>query len=128
MPGGLVCSLRATLEAMDTSGCRLAVGGADAGGRARHRLTATCALRPSCGVGKTTVRAARASISHAAGSAARSRPPSLRDFVLFEPAEIQRLLEAAGLRVEEVQEREPYAPEVEYQSRRAYILARKPAG
>ena len=50
------------------------------------------------------------------------------DFFLFDPAEIGRLLEAAGLLVEEVREREPYAPEVEYQSRRAYILARKPAG
>jgi hypothetical protein len=39
---------------------------------------------------------------------------------------IQRELEAAGLIIEDVVEREPYAPEVEYQSRRAYIFARKP--
>jgi len=28
--------------------------------------------------------------------------------------------------IEKIVEREPYAPEVEYQSRRAYIFARKP--
>jgi hypothetical protein len=39
---------------------------------------------------------------------------------------IQPDLETAGLVVEEVIEREPYAPEVEYQSPRAYIFARKP--
>ena len=37
---------------------------------------------------------------------------------------IRILLEAAGLAVEEVVERDPY-PEVEFQSRRAYIFARK---
>ena len=37
-----------------------------------------------------------------------------------------RGLEAAGLVIEDIIEREPYAPEVEYQSRRAYIFARKP--
>ena len=40
--------------------------------------------------------------------------------------EMQSYLERAGFVVEEVVERDPYAPEVEYQSRRAYILARKP--
>jgi hypothetical protein len=34
-------------------------------------------------------------------------------------------LKAAGFEIEEVIEREPY-PEVEHQSRRAYIFARKP--
>lgn len=48
------------------------------------------------------------------------------DFFLFQPSEIQQYLEAAGLVVEETIEREPYAPEVEYQSRRAYVFARKP--
>src|SRR5215469_5421521 len=48
------------------------------------------------------------------------------DFFLFQPSEIRQYLEAAGLVVEEIIEREPYAPEVEYQSRRAYIFARKP--
>jgi ubiquinone/menaquinone biosynthesis C-methylase UbiE len=46
------------------------------------------------------------------------------DFLLLPPAEIKRDLEAAGFTIEEVVEREPYA-EVEYQSRRAYIFARK---
>ena len=48
------------------------------------------------------------------------------DFFFFLPVYIRRRLEAAGFAVEDVIEREPYAPEVEYQSRRAYILARKP--
>jgi len=48
------------------------------------------------------------------------------DFFFFLPVDIRRRLEAAGFAVEDVIEREPYAPEVEYQSRRAYILARKP--
>jgi SAM-dependent methyltransferase len=54
------------------------------------------------------------------------RPISI-DFFLFEPPMIRRDLEAAGFVVEDVVEREPYAPDVEYQSRRAYIFARKPA-
>jgi ubiquinone/menaquinone biosynthesis C-methylase UbiE len=54
------------------------------------------------------------------------RPISM-DFYFFPPHVIQRGLGAAGLVVEEVIEREPYAPEVEHQSRRAYIFARKPA-
>jgi SAM-dependent methyltransferase len=53
------------------------------------------------------------------------RPVSL-DFFFFEPSFIQRQMESAGLRIEEVIERGPYAPEVEYQSRRAYIFACKP--
>jgi ubiquinone/menaquinone biosynthesis C-methylase UbiE len=48
------------------------------------------------------------------------------DLFLLEPSEIRQHLEAAGLSVEEVIEREPYGPEVEYQSRRAYVFARKP--
>jgi ubiquinone/menaquinone biosynthesis C-methylase UbiE len=48
------------------------------------------------------------------------------DFFLFQPAAIRRQLEAAGFAIEEIIEREPYPPEVEYQSRRAYIFARKP--
>lgn len=48
------------------------------------------------------------------------------DFFLLPPAEIQQHLETAGFVVEETIEREPYAPEVEYQSRRAYIFSRKP--
>jgi ubiquinone/menaquinone biosynthesis C-methylase UbiE len=49
------------------------------------------------------------------------------DFFLFQPSQIRRCLEDAGLGVEEIIERGPYAPEVEYQSRRAYIFARKPS-
>jgi ubiquinone/menaquinone biosynthesis C-methylase UbiE len=48
------------------------------------------------------------------------------DFFLFPPQEIGRSLEAVGFAIEDVIEREPYAPEVEYQNRRAYIFARKP--
>jgi hypothetical protein len=54
------------------------------------------------------------------------RPISM-DFFLFPPQEIQGFLEAAGFAIEEVIEREPYVPEVEYQSQRAYIFARKTA-
>jgi ubiquinone/menaquinone biosynthesis C-methylase UbiE len=53
------------------------------------------------------------------------RPISM-DFHFLQPLATQRDLEAAGFTVEEVVEREPYAPEVEHQSRRAYIFARKP--
>jgi len=48
------------------------------------------------------------------------------DFFLFQPTEIRRYLEVTGFAIEEIIEREPYSPEVEYQSRRAYIFARKP--
>ncbi|HKS29839.1 MAG TPA: class I SAM-dependent methyltransferase [Pyrinomonadaceae bacterium] len=47
------------------------------------------------------------------------------DFIFFEREEMKERLESAGFELEEVIEREPY-PEVEYQSRRAYIFARKP--
>jgi SAM-dependent methyltransferase len=53
------------------------------------------------------------------------RPISM-DFFLLPPIAIRRYLEDAGLVIDEIIEREPYAPEVEYQSRRAYIFARKP--
>lgn len=48
------------------------------------------------------------------------------DFMFFEPAELERVARAAGFTVDEVVVREPY-PEVEYPSRRAYLLASKPA-
>jgi SAM-dependent methyltransferase len=51
--------------------------------------------------------------------------PNSMDFFFFQPSSIKGLLESAGFAVEEVIEREPYSPEVEYQSRRAYILAEK---
>jgi SAM-dependent methyltransferase len=47
------------------------------------------------------------------------------DFLLFPPLEIKLDLESAGFMIEDVIEREPY-PEIEYQSRRAYIFARRP--
>jgi ubiquinone/menaquinone biosynthesis C-methylase UbiE len=53
------------------------------------------------------------------------RPVSM-DFHFLQPQTVQRDLEAVGLAIEEVIERDPYAPEVEHQSRRAYIFARKP--
>jgi SAM-dependent methyltransferase len=52
------------------------------------------------------------------------RPISM-DFFFFQPLFIRNQLEAAGLQIEDSIEREPYAPEVEHQSRRAYIFARK---
>lgn len=53
------------------------------------------------------------------------QPVSL-DVTLFTSGEMTGYLEAAGFKVEEARERVPYAPEVEYQSRRGYILASKP--
>ena len=49
------------------------------------------------------------------------------DLVLFGRKEVERYLADAGFAIEDSLERDPYPPEVEYQSRRAYILARKPA-
>lgn len=45
----------------------------------------------------------------------------------FRPDTIAGYLRGAGFEIEEIVERDPYAPEVEYQSRRAYIFAQKPA-
>jgi SAM-dependent methyltransferase len=47
------------------------------------------------------------------------------DFIFFETEEMKSYLTAAGFELEEVIERDPYT-DVEYQSRRAYIFARKP--
>lgn len=47
------------------------------------------------------------------------------DFIFFETEEMKNYLRMAGFELQEVIERDPY-PEVEYQSRRAYIFARKP--
>lgn len=47
------------------------------------------------------------------------------DLVLFWRKEVERYLTNAGFFIEDSLERDPYPPEVEYQSRRAYILARK---
>ena len=47
------------------------------------------------------------------------------DFVFFKPYEMQGYLHTAGFEIQEVIERAPY-PEVEHQSQRAYVFARKP--
>jgi SAM-dependent methyltransferase len=47
------------------------------------------------------------------------------DFFFFEREEMNEHLRAVGFELQEVVERDPY-PEVEYQSRRAYIFARRP--
>lgn len=49
------------------------------------------------------------------------------DFVFFGSEEMAGYLAAAGFEIDEIIERDPY-PEVEYQSRRAYIFAHKPSG
>ena len=46
------------------------------------------------------------------------------DFYFLQTAEVTAALESAGLVIERVLERDPY-PEVEYQSRRAYVTARR---
>jgi len=48
------------------------------------------------------------------------------DFYYFSRDEVAGYLRSAGFEVQEIVEREPY-PDVEHQSRRAYIFARKPA-
>lgn len=45
---------------------------------------------------------------------------------LFRANTIEGYLRSAGFEIDEIIERDPYAPEVEYQSRRAYIFAHKP--
>ena len=49
------------------------------------------------------------------------------DVALFTIDEMSGYFRKAGLKIEEALERHPYAPEVEYQSRRGYILASRPA-
>jgi SAM-dependent methyltransferase len=50
------------------------------------------------------------------------------DFVFFTADEMAGYLAAAGFDLIERRERDPYPPEVEAQTRRAYLLARKPPG
>jgi len=45
---------------------------------------------------------------------------------LFRVSTITGLMQAAGFAIDEIIEREPYAPEVEFQSRRANIFAHRP--
>ena len=49
------------------------------------------------------------------------------DVVFYARKEVERYLGLVGFAIDDSLERDPYAPEVEYQSRRAYIRARKPA-
>lgn len=49
------------------------------------------------------------------------------DVWFLDPREIEAMLRAAGFTIEVSLVRQPYAPDVEHQSQRAYILARKPA-
>jgi SAM-dependent methyltransferase len=51
--------------------------------------------------------------------------PVSADFVYFQASEMQAYAQAAGFRIEDLIERPPY-PDVEHQSYRAYLLARKP--
>jgi SAM-dependent methyltransferase len=51
--------------------------------------------------------------------------PIRMEFFYHQPVKIRELLCDAGFAIEETVERCPYAPEVEHQSRRAYIFARK---
>ncbi|MGZ4816298.1 MAG: class I SAM-dependent DNA methyltransferase [Terriglobales bacterium] len=53
--------------------------------------------------------------------------PVAMEFYQLQPERIQRLLVDAGFLIDEVVEREPYTADVEYQSRRAYVCARRPA-
>jgi ubiquinone/menaquinone biosynthesis C-methylase UbiE len=48
------------------------------------------------------------------------------DFYQLQPHRIEHLLTEAGFVIDDVIERDPY-PDIEFQSRRAYIFARKPA-
>jgi SAM-dependent methyltransferase len=52
------------------------------------------------------------------------RPISM-DFFFFQPPAIAERMIEAGFSIEEIVEREPYAPGVEFQSRRAHVFARK---
>jgi SAM-dependent methyltransferase len=47
------------------------------------------------------------------------------DFIFYETAAMKDYLRAAGFEIDEAIERDPYGSDVEYQSRRAYIFARK---
>lgn len=49
------------------------------------------------------------------------------DFIFYETEEMKGNLQQAGFEVLEAIERDPY-PEIEHQSRRAYLFAQKPPG
>ena len=47
------------------------------------------------------------------------------DFRFHEPAVVRRQLEAAGFEIDSLEERDPYPPPVEFQTRRCYLVARR---
>jgi ubiquinone/menaquinone biosynthesis C-methylase UbiE len=47
------------------------------------------------------------------------------DFSFHEPAVVRAQLEAVGFDIESLQERDPYPPPIEFQTRRCYIVARR---
>ncbi len=53
--------------------------------------------------------------------------PVALDFYHFESAELQGFIERAGFTVVDNLERDPYPPDIEYQSRRCYLFAQKPS-
>jgi len=48
------------------------------------------------------------------------------DFVFFDPDAVCQAVAEAGMTVESCQQREPYPPAVEAQTRRCYLVARRP--
>jgi SAM-dependent methyltransferase len=54
--------------------------------------------------------------------------PVALDFVFHQPEQVKHQLVAAGFVLEEAIQRDPYPPEVEHPSRRAYLFARAPSG
>ena len=48
------------------------------------------------------------------------------EFTFFRARTVLAYMREAGFEIDEVIERDAYAPEIEYQSRRAYIFAHKP--
>jgi hypothetical protein len=65
---------------------------------------------------------------HGAGFTVRHRLYAIQSlFTGTIATSIRAYMEAAGFAIEEIIERDPYSPEVEHQSRRAYIFARKPS-
>jgi SAM-dependent methyltransferase len=52
--------------------------------------------------------------------------PITMDFYFLDRVTVEAELQAAGFEIVEVLERDPYPPPIEHQSRRAYLLARKP--
>jgi hypothetical protein len=86
-----------------------------------------------CPVGASNRCSSRPTFCHASGRAGagftvRHRLYAIQSlFTGTIATSIRAYMEAAGFAIEEIIERDPYSPEVEHQSRRAYIFARKPS-